>query len=92
MKVVLLIAAASLMLSGCLTRAGRALVPQLKPADIGITFKTSCSDLVAKANAGDVPLSNGQLVALYSACEQMQNEQRVTIDPEGARKAILPLP
>lgn len=91
MKVVLILVAAGLLLSGCITRVGRALVPQLKPADVGITFKTTCSDLAAKVLAAGA-METAQLIGLYSACEQMQAEQRVTIDPEGARKAILPLP
>jgi hypothetical protein len=86
------LAASCLAMSGCAQLAGfnAALVPELKPISAGIEPTIRCADLADRVAAADDmgKLSGTQLRALYRSCEEMQSDQRVLIDPGGARKVL----
>jgi hypothetical protein len=92
---ILAVLSAAIGLQGCQSVLGfnEALVPQLKPIEARIATVKTCGDMVRDATGvvGEQPgaqLNADQALRLVQACEQRDKDGSVTIDPQGARKAL----
>lgn len=78
-----------LSLSGCagISQFNSALVPTLKPLDVSIHTDTTCGDLASMV-MGMTQLDAVGALAVVRACEQRDASTRLTVDLQGARKAL----
>jgi len=80
-------------LSGCAGLQGlagfnNALLPQLKPIDARIHTDITCGDLARNVLGFGGSISADQAVAIVQFCERRDSTQTLTLDPQGARKAL----
>lgn len=88
-------ALATIALGGCQVFQGaaafnKALAPNLKPLALSVEQPLKCADLVDRMQAasGAQPMSAQQISALVRACEEMQANYALELDPQGARAAL----